>query len=458
MQYRTIGIKGGDILPYSFFENVYNAILKGRYNESNWLQGLPYSTDPSDTDKDYGYNFPLHLITNKMMVFILKEIDYIKYLGGVNTLPYIQGRPYSIDLNALHSVTHTQAKSGLIVNKSMGYDRYFVYSYDIVKFNSEYGITNGDGVPLLRRINMEIKGSATINGTYADYVFGDLKTYVRFIEIGTGFDFSSLTLPIKNEKIPANLMDVYHCLTENMFTGLSNLPVNRYANYLIPNVGQIDAFKKRNRIRLEDNSMLNKILDNLDTYKTSSFTYSNVLMTPQCPTRLTYFPSVGNPETITNLVVGTKLTATHWQNSSDLVFGQNRISHCTGQFVIDVPLTALSYNTKQCLNLGLKNRFAGQDSNDLNEMMGFWNLPVNYSNFPICSSFISMFSNTLALPFWQSNNDCLLAGWDWEQTKIVQEPISMFFDINTASLVDVSEYVSGVDIADTVNDVYIRFF
>ena len=139
MNYRLLsGIKGGDLTPFSFFENFRNAQLKGRYLESNWIK-LRNIDNPV---------LPVHIKSNKIMVLYVRFGTKQDYDNGYLKSDYIKANPFSVDDNTAMNCTHTQDHSsgnGFFVNNAPQ-PQYISWAYDLITFTAGTKV-NADLIP-----------------------------------------------------------------------------------------------------------------------------------------------------------------------------------------------------------------------------------------------------------------------------------------------------------------------
>lgn len=437
MNYRLLsGIKGGDLTPFSFFEKFQNAQTKGRYLESNWIK-LQNIDNPV---------LPVHIRSKKIMVLYVRFGTKQDYDNGFLKNDYIKANPFSVDDNTAMNCTHTQAHSsgnGFFVNSSPQ-PKYISWSYDLITFTTGTKV-NTDLIPLNYKVNLELKTSPTIGGTYGKPYFSyyDL---IRVIEVNSGFE--NLVIPYNNEVAPTDLHSSFYNLINNKFNGVSEMPGKRYMNYFIARdvtvSGSRTGFVQPNTFfataLLSTNS---KIID-------SSNSYSNVQINPN--TLVLDISSKNQEGRVFNSQSYPNATSKYpftYMSGADLIFN----SDFNTQMIIDF------YNnlTGDVIgNIAFANQFSGDVETSTSDLYEFFNSfkSSDCISVPICNSILSLMNNTLSLPFWRQNEDVYIP----DGGGIFRCTFSTIFDPRFSSNIDSADYRTGKDIYDATNEIYIQFY
>lgn len=437
MKYRLLsGIKGGDLTPFSFFENFRNAQVKGRYLESNWIK-LQNIDNPV---------LPVHIKSNKIMVLYVRFGTKQDFDNGYLKNKYIKANPFSVDDNTAMNCTHTQdhsAGNGFFVNNSPQ-PQYISWSYDLITFTSGSKV-NTDLIPLNYKVNLELKTSDTVGGTYGKPEFGyyDL---IRVIEINTGFE--NLIIPNNNETAQSDLHTSFYNLINNKFNGVSEMSGKRYMNYFIAR--DVTVYGSRTGFVQPNSFFATALLATNSKYIDSSNSYSNVQINPydlvlnisSKNQEGRVFNSQSHPDPTNKYNFAN-------MSGADLVFNSD--------FNTDVIIDFYNSLMDDVIgNVAFANQFSGDIETSTSDLYEFFNSfkSSDCVSVPICNSILSLMNNTLSLPFWKMNEDVYVP----DGGGIFRANFSTIFDPRFSSDIDPADYRSGKDIYDTTNEIYIQFY
>lgn len=439
------------------------AYTKGRYNDSNWIKS--WMMQSIDSDNPQRLRIPLNMSTKKMMLLVVKLSKSASGVLGDYTLELRK-----VTNDAPYTQTHTRGKSttGKYAKDNLDGQSLFInWSYDIVEITGGADLTT-DKVPNERKVNAMVY-SGTDEGKAVVKFFGE-NVYIKFIEIADGFD--NIAIPKPNEIIPSNFYTAFYGMIKSSFIGYEETLLKpRLGNYIIPvsypeyddtNVG-LSPY-----ISLSEDLFLSKIIRSIKSKKNSSTdNYSNV------ETSQNYYPTESSGK-----IKGLNVRYFYSPNSnrktekkqqyvlaeSGYTYFRNIVNACFDEDfssvnqLVDFYFSQVYPDYTECLLIGYKNQFSGYAETSKQDLYEFYSTAVSgtsTSRKPIDNIRLSIIINTLSLPFWSFNNDCVDCNDDIKgkgNVSIYPFPISVRFGFATTGQVS-----SDWDIFDETNNVYIRF-
>ncbi len=261
----TSYIKGGEELNLSELRNLYyQAVLKSRYQETNWWSHriIEKSGSVSKLSMNEYNRIPFHCYSNIIMLLYVTRRK-----GASTTLPSDCFKLQAYDMatgNEITEVTLTQSSdlgsTSKIVGRENGGNIYLNYAYCVLRFDDNGTYTDADGILTSKMCMLQIKDKFNDSGYNIESKINQ-QGYFRLIEIFSGLDngYSTIT---ENEVISDSFLLSLQQLQNNQFGGPTpGASVNRISNYLFPIIANFQTNENKYDIFYQYNTVGQSFVD-----------------------------------------------------------------------------------------------------------------------------------------------------------------------------------------------------
>lgn len=278
----TSFIKGGEELNLSELRNLYyQAVLKSRYQETNWWRQRVITTKNYTKVSVNEYNkIPFRCYSNTIL--LLLAVRSTRFAVNLSS-DVLNLQAYDMQTgNEITEVTLIRGSdagsTSKIIGRENGYNVYLNYAYVALKFDNSGTYTDSDGILTSKMCYLQISDKFN-RASYSDESkLNSPNAYFRLIEVFPGLDNGYATIT-ENEVISEAFLQSLKELQENKFDGPTPGAVNRISNYILPIIAPLKTNKNKYNISAQMGTIGKSFIDGYFNTKLDGSIFSTQKLT-----------------------------------------------------------------------------------------------------------------------------------------------------------------------------------